>query len=171
MAVDGGIAPRIQLADHVLLADAARGCVASLAVLYDRYASLLLAVAQRILRDPTAAEDLVYDVFIEAWRDAGRYERERGTVRTWLLVRLRSRARDRLRAHEELLRASDRRLVLEALAQLDAQQRETLELTYFQGLSASEIADRSGAPIGTVKSRIASGLSRLRGIVRDGCPT
>jgi RNA polymerase sigma-70 factor, ECF subfamily len=183
------VAARTQLADHELLADAAQGSVSSLAALYDRYAPLLLAVARRILTDPAAAEDLVHDVFIEAWRHADSYVRERGTVRTWLLVRLRSRALDRLRAeqvrererepgmgtaqiseaaHDELLRAPDRRLVLEALAQLDAQQRETLELAYFQGLSAREIADRTCAPIGTVKSRIASGLSRLRRIVIDG---
>jgi RNA polymerase sigma-70 factor (ECF subfamily) len=179
---------RIHL-DHELLAEAANGSVESLAALYDRYAPLLLGVARRLLTDPAAAEDLVHDVFLEAWRNADSYAQQRGSVRTWLLVRLRSRALDRLRAdqvrtrkrepgmgaaqitetaHDELLREPDRKLVLEALTQLDAQQRETLELAYFEGLSAREIAERTQAPIGTVKSRIASGLARLRRIVVDG---
>ncbi|HLT40466.1 MAG TPA: sigma-70 family RNA polymerase sigma factor [Enhygromyxa sp.] len=172
--------------DHELLAEAANGSVESLAALYDRYAPLLLGVARRLLTDPAAAEDLVHDVFLEAWRNADSYAQQRGSVRTWLLVRLRSRALDRLRAdrvrsrkrepglgaaqlgetaHDELQRTPDRKLVLEALAQLDAAQRETLELAYFEGLSAREIAERTKAPIGTVKSRIASGLARLRRIV------
>ncbi|MFO7565419.1 MAG: sigma-70 family RNA polymerase sigma factor [Enhygromyxa sp.] len=181
--------PRIPPCDHELLAEAATGSVDSLAALYDRYAPLLLAVARRLLADPTAAEDLVHDVFLEAWRNADAYAQQRGSVRTWLLVRLRSRALDRLRAdrvrtrrrdpgmgvaqigeaaHDELLRVPDRKLVLEALAQLDAAQRETLELAYFEGLSAREIAERMQAPIGTVKSRTAAGLARLRKIVIEG---
>jgi RNA polymerase sigma-70 factor, ECF subfamily len=180
---------RISAFDHELLAEAANGSVDSLAALYDRYAPLLLGVARRLLGDPTAAEDLVHDVFLEAWRSADSYTQQRGSVRTWLLVRLRSRALDRLRAdrvrvrkrepgmgtaqfsepaHDELLRTPDRKLVIEALAQLDVQQRETLELAYFEGLSAREIAERTQAPIGTVKSRIAAGLARLRKIVGDG---
>jgi RNA polymerase sigma-70 factor (ECF subfamily) len=180
---------RVHPFDHELLAEAASGSVDSLAALYDRYAPLLLGVARRLLSDPAAAEDLVHDVFLEAWRNADSYAQQRGSVRTWLLVRLRSRALDRLRAeqvrsrkrepglgaaqvgetpHDELVREPDRKLVLEALAQLDAQQRETLELAYFEGLSAREIAERTKAPIGTVKSRLASGLSRLRRIVADG---
>jgi RNA polymerase sigma-70 factor (ECF subfamily) len=174
--------------DHELLAAASNGSVDSLAQLYDRYAPLLLGVARRLLPDPAAAEDLVHDVFLEAWRNADSYVAQRGSVRTWLLVRLRSRALDRLRAdqvrsrkrepgmgtalvaepaHDELLRSPDRRRVIEALAQLDVQQRETLELAYFEGLSAREIAERTQAPIGTVKSRIAGGLARLRRIVGE----
>lgn len=183
---------RVHPLDHELLAQAASGSVDSLAALYDRYAPLLLGVARRLLSDPAAAEDLVHDVFLEAWRNADSYAQQRGSVRTWLLVRLRSRALDRLRAeqvrsrkrepglgaaqvgetpHDELQREPDRKLVLEALAQLDAQQRETLELAYFEGLSAREIAERMQAPIGTVKSRLASGLARLRRIVADGMGT
>ena len=180
---------RIPPFDHELIAEAANGSVESLAALYDRYAPLLLGVARRLLGDRAAAEDLVHDVFLEAWRSADSYAQQRGSVRTWLLVRLRSRALDRLRAdrvrvrkrepgmgtaqlgeaaHDELLRTPDRKLVIEALAQLDAAQRETLELAYFEGLSAREIAERMQAPIGTVKSRIAGGLARLRKIVGDG---
>lgn len=180
---------RLLTVDQELLREAANGCIESLAALYDRYAPVLLAVARRILADPAAAEDLVHDVFLEAWRHADSYAQQRGSVRTWLLVRLRSRALDRLRAdqvrfrkrepgmgvalvgetaHDELQRAPDRRLVLEALASLDPLQRETLELAYFEGLSAREIAERTHTPIGTVKSRIAAGLARLRRIVIDG---
>jgi RNA polymerase sigma-70 factor (ECF subfamily) len=175
--------------DHELLSAAANGSVDSLAALYDRYAPLLLGVARRLLYDPAAAEDLVHDVFLEAWRSADSYASQRGSVRTWLLVRLRSRALDRLRAEQvrsrkrepglgaaqlgetaldELQAIPDRRLVLEALDQLDVQQREALELVYFEGLTAREIAERTQAPIGTVKSRIAAGLTRLRKIVGDG---
>ena len=178
----------VQTLDHELLAEAAGGRVESLAALYDRYAPLLLGVARRMLSDPAAAEDLVHDVFIEAWRNAEHYASSRGSVRTWLLVRLRSRALDRLRAeslrqrqrepgmgvanrsvapHDELQRAPDRRVVVEALAQLDAHQRQTLELAYFEGLSAREIAERTQAPIGTVKSRIAAGLGHLRRMVLE----
>ena len=174
--------------DQELLAEAAGGSVDALAALYDRYAPLMLGVARRMLRDPAAAEDLVHDVFIEAWRNADRYVGARGSVRTWLLVRLRSRAFDRLRseqlrqrkrepglgvavvgeaAHDSLQRAPDRQLVVEGLARLDARQRETLELAYFQGLSAREIAERTQAPVGTVKSRLAAGLSRLRQLVLE----
>ena len=174
--------------DHELLARAAEGQVAALAELYDRYAPLLLAVARRMSLEAAAAEDLVHDVFIEAWRNAGSYARSRGSVRTWLLVRLRSRALDRLRAdrvrtrrgepgmgtaqspahgHDELLRVPDRRLVVEALERLDDAQRQTLELAYFHGLTAREIAERTKAPIGTVKSRLAAGLARLRRLVLE----
>lgn len=174
--------------DHELLTAASRGQLEALAELYDRYAPLLLGVARRILKDSAAAEDLVHDVFLEAWGSAGSYAESRGTVRTWLLVRLRSRALDRLRAaavrkrkrqpglgaaepgelaHDELLRVPDRRIVLEALEQLDERQRETLVLAYFHGLTAREIAERMQAPIGTVKSRLAAGLARLRALVLE----
>lgn len=179
---------RVKLSDPELLAGAARGEVESLASLYDRYAPLLLAVARRMLSDPAAAEDLVHDVFIEAWRNADSYADTRGSVRTWLLVRLRSRALDRLRAdrvrqrknqpglgtaqpseegHDTVLRSPDRKRVVEALRQLDPSQRETLELAYFGGLSAREIAHRMDAPVGTVKSRIAAALTRLRRLLVD----
>ncbi|PRQ01310.1 ECF RNA polymerase sigma factor SigK [Enhygromyxa salina] len=171
---------RIQPLDHELLAEAASGGVDAYAALYDRYAPLMLGVARQMLRDPAAAEDLVHDVFIEAWRHADSYASQRGTVRTWLLVRLRSRAMDRLRAEQlrrrkrepgmgmgqaqadDPQRVPDQRLVIAALERLDPRQRESIELAYFEGLSAREIAERTHAPIGTVKSRIAAGLLHLR---------
>lgn len=135
------------------------------------------------------AEDLVHDVFLEAWRRADGYDPVRGTVRAWLLVRLRSRALDRHRAErrepasldgvgrldeqvadgEDPALAPDRAAVRRALQTLSREQRAILELSYFQGLSSSEIALHTGTPLGTVKSRMANALARLRaGLNPDG---
>jgi RNA polymerase sigma-70 factor (ECF subfamily) len=168
--------------DDVQLVDAmARGDREALAALYDRYSRLMLAVARRMLRDPQAAEDVVQDVVMEAWRRADSYSRTRGTVRTWLMMRLRSRALDRIRSApsrrevavenpravaavgaEDPQLAPDRASVRRALTVLPAEQREVLELAYFRGLSSSEIAVQVGTPIGTVKSRTRAGLEKLR---------
>jgi RNA polymerase sigma-70 factor (ECF subfamily) len=170
------------LDDVEILAEAARGEVQALATLYDRYASLLVTLARRMLGDPIAAEDLVQDVFMEVWRRADAYDPSRGSVRTWIVVRLRSRALDRLRSAparrevatdvvstqrpapepEDPQLAPDRRAVVHALAELPEDQRVVLELAYFQGLSMSEIAETVGVPIGTVKSRTAAALGKLR---------
>ena len=177
--------------DTALVAAVAAGDRAALARLYDRYAPTLLAVGQRILGGRREAEDLVHDVFLEAWRQAASYDPARGTVRSWLLVRLRSRALDRHRASsgaplpidsvprleeraaggEDPALAPDRVAVRRALAALPSEQRAVLELGYFEGLSSSEIALRTGAPIGTVKSRVATALARLRaGLNPEGAP-
>lgn len=156
----------------------------ALADLYDRHAPAMLGVAARILRDRRDAEDLVHDVFVEAWRKAASFSAERGSVRTWLLVRTRSRAIDRLRnlevarrhAKREELTASDggsggapdpsaspdQQRARAALAGLPESQRVVLELAYFEGLTCSEIATRCSAPIGTVKSRLSAGIRELR---------
>jgi len=175
--------------DAALVTAMAAGDRAGLARLYDRYAPTLLAVGMRMLGGRREAEDLVHDVFLEAWRRADGYDRARGTVRAWLLVRLRSRALDRHRAalnapvtldgtgrleeraaeSEDPTLAPDRAAVRRALATLSSEQRTVLELGYFEGLSASEIAVRTGAPIGTVKSRVATALAKLRaGLNPDG---
>jgi RNA polymerase sigma-70 factor (ECF subfamily) len=166
--------------DPALVAAMATGDAEALAALYDRYAGLLLALGLRILGERREAEDLLHDVFLEAWRQADRYDAGRGSVRAWLALRMRSRALDRARAagcrrqlreahappahdpapDEALL--GDRRAVHEAMAELPVEQRQALELAYFEGLSASEIAARVQAPAGTVKSRIAAALSKLR---------
>lgn len=148
----------------------------ALAELYDRHAPQLLAVARRILRDPSEAEDLLHDVFVEVWHGAGRYQPDRGSVRTWLLIRTRSRALDRLRlgvqrrastlerepAAGDASAAVDRVAVITAVRALPVAQRRTLELAYFGGLSAAEIAAEEGAPLGTIKSRLSGALGRLR---------
>ena len=160
------------------IADGDRDCLAGL---YDRYAAALLAIGRRVLGDRREAEDLLHDVFLEVWRQAGDYDAARGTVRGWLLMRMRSRALDRRKAAvfakradlppadsaseaagDDPLLGPDRAAVRRALAALPADQRQVLELGYFEGLSSSEIAERVRAPIGTVKSRVAAALAKLR---------
>ncbi len=167
--------------DAVLVAAMSRGDRAALAELYDRYSNLMYSVAYRMLRDPQTAEDVVQDVVMEAWRRAETYSSTRGTVRTWLMMRLRSRALDRIRSaparrevaveapravaaasadHPEL--GTDRAMVRRVLSTLPSDQREVLELAYFRGLSSTEIAVHVGTPVGTVKSRTRAGLEKLR---------
>jgi len=160
------------------------GDLRALETLYDRHASSMLALATRLLADRQEAEDLVHDVFVEAWKKADSFSAERGTVGAWLMVRVRSRAIDRLRrakvarrfAEQEALPASelsasrpadaaeavDRGRVNEALGDLGPDQRTIVELAYFGGLSCAEIAQRIDVPLGTVKSRLAAGLRELR---------
>jgi len=166
----------------------ARGENAALGVLYDRHCPALLATALRILGEMREAEDLVHDVLLEAWQKAADYDRARGSVRTWLLVRLRSRALDRwrragrtriqtmeARTLDELLPALaddpgqtlDHARVRRAVDELPEPQRRVLELAYFEGLSSTEVAEHLDIPIGTVKSRTAAGLAKLRAAMHD----
>jgi RNA polymerase sigma-70 factor (ECF subfamily) len=164
--------------DVELVTAMARGVRDALAGLYDRHSSALLGLAMRIVRDRREAEDLLHDVFLEAWRHAKDFDPKRGRVRTWLAIRMRSRALDHQKSArvsrnagdvgldvvpDERERANpDHSLVRKALASLDGNQRRVVELAYFEGLSCSEIAARIAIPIGTVKSRIAAGLAHLR---------
>lgn len=166
--------------DVALVRGIAEGDRQALARLYDRYASILLALGLRIVRDRREAEDLLHDVFLEVWRSAKDYDLTRGRVRTWLVIRMRSRALDvaksarvsrrsgdpdvleRMVADGDVGGSPDRQRVRAALAELTADQRQVLELGYFEGLSCSQIAERIGIPIGTVKSRLAAGLTRMR---------
>jgi len=169
--------------DADLMAAVARGDQSALAELYDRLSPVLFGVAMRLLRDRAEAEDLLHDLFMEALYKAHSYDRGKGTVRTWLMVRLRSRAIDRLRTHsrsrqvddpEPVLAAlvgsgtgdpalaPDRRAVRAALSRLPPEQQQVLELAYFSGLSASEIAKQLSLPAGTVKSRLGAGVRKLR---------
>jgi RNA polymerase sigma-70 factor (ECF subfamily) len=176
-----GASPAADDDDDVALVGAiAAGDRPALARLYDRYASILLALALRIIRDRREAEDLLHDVFLEVWRSAKDYDLTRGRVRTWLIIRMRSRALDvtksarvsrrsgdaevldRIVAETDVAGSPDRQRVRAALAALTAEQRQVLELAYFDGQSCSEIAERIGIPIGTVKSRLAAGLGKLR---------
>jgi RNA polymerase sigma-70 factor (ECF subfamily) len=169
--------------DAELVEEMARGKTDALAKLYDLHAPVMLALAQRILGSKNDAEDLVHDVFLEAWRRAADYDPERGTVRAWLVLRTRSRAIDSrksakvsrtvsvgdtgwlerlLGGADDVSGSADRDLVRRTLRELPEDQRIVLLLGYFKGLSSSEIAARLATPIGTVKSRVAKGLSRLR---------
>ena len=174
--------------DVSLVAALALGDRGALAELYDRHASAMLGVALRVLHSRSDAEDLVHDVFVEAWQRAGAYEAGRGSVRSWLLVRVRSRGIDRLRSLEAARRhgmlpaatepvasvaplwdGPDHARARAALEDLPEAQRTLVELAYFEGLTCSEMAARCGIPIGTVKSRLATAMSRLRkSVAADG---
>ena len=169
--------------DSDLVAGMSRGEVDALAALYDRYSAVVLAVVRRVLKGEGQAEDLVHDVFLESWRRAADYDPNRGSVRTWLVLRARSRALDYQKSAAVARRvtlperswsaladsfAADHTLapdcarLRQALAALPQEQRQVLFLGYFEGLSSSEIAQRVGTPVGTVKSRVASAMARLR---------
>jgi RNA polymerase sigma-70 factor (ECF subfamily) len=167
--------------DAALVASLAGGDRSALAQLYDRYSGLLLAVGVQRLGDRREAEEVLHDVFVEAWRAAGDYDEERGTVRAWLVTRMNSRSLDRRKSAAVSRRvpydgaraerigvaddpagAVDCQRVQAALAALPLEQRQVVELAYFAGLSSSEIAERAEMPVGTVKSRTAAALGRLR---------
>src|SRR2546426_6293662 len=168
--------------DAALVRAMAAGDRDALAKLYDRHSSILLGLAMRIVRERREAEDLLHDVFLEAWRHAKDFDPKRGRVRTWLAIRMRSRALDLQKSARVSRNAGDAGLeivpddteraspdhgrVRGALGELGADQRRVLELAYFEGLSCTEIAARIAIPVGTVKSRLAAGLSRLRQLVR-----
>ena len=176
-------------ADARLVARLAAGDMDAASELYDRHAGRVLGLARRILRDHGDAEDVVQEVFSQAWRTAGRFEPARGSVSGWLLVMARTRSLDRLRAKQsrpdtrpEVLpdtmpslgaSAFDQALsdeqaarMREALATLPAVQRDALELAYYEGLSQSEIAERLTVPLGTIKARMRTALGTLRQTLR-----
>ena len=154
----------------------------ALAALYDRYAGMLSAVLNRILRDRQAAEEILQDIFYQLWRTAPDFDAARGSLPGWLAVIARNRAISRLRRHrpeqgEELLEntiimpfnletavAQQELLgrVKRTLEELPKEQRATLELAYFEGLTHSEIAERTGDPLGTVKTRLRSAVETLK---------
>jgi RNA polymerase sigma-70 factor, ECF subfamily len=164
--------------DADLVRGAAAGNAACIGELYDRHAGRMKSLAQRIVRAPDEAEDVVQEVFVQAWRQAERFDARRGTVLAWLSIMVRSRSLDRFRrrATRRETSLSEAKAVKErpprddlsawaandALKGLPADQREPLELAYWQGLSQTEIAERLGLPLGTVKTRMRSGLTRLR---------
>ena len=178
----------IHLSDEALVALVARGEESALAELYDRFGQLAYGLALRILRDTTLAEDAVQDAFLTVWRSAGRFVPERAKASTWILTHVHRRAVDLVR-REERRRAApleqapepesgervddvawlrfERERVQSALRALPDAQREALELAYYGGFSQSELADRLGLPVGTIKSRMFAGLSRLRELLAE----
>jgi RNA polymerase sigma-70 factor (ECF subfamily) len=174
--------------DQALVRAIANGDTRALAALYDRHAPIMLGLARRIVGGKPEAEDIVHDVFVEAWRRAADYDENRGSVKAWLLLRTRSRAIDYRKSasvartvpagdgqwltlladpRADESEAPDRAHIRRALVQLNAEQREVLLLGYFEGLSSSEIAARLSIPIGTVKSRVAAALGALRAALSD----
>ena len=178
----------VDVEDESLVRRMAAGDDAALGALYDRWHAVVHGVVSRLLRQPDDVEDVVEETFWQAWRQASRFDRSRGAVQTWLSTIARSRALDRVRAlrrrREESLEGDDgqvvvqqaadgdpsldaeaserRRIVVAALAELPAEQREALELGYFGGLSQTEIAERTGQPLGTVKTRMRLAMQKLR---------
>jgi RNA polymerase sigma-70 factor, ECF subfamily len=176
-------------ADALLLRRMVAGDEQALGALYDRWSALVHSVILRIVGDPDDAEELVEETFWQAWRQAGRYDASRGGISGWLVVMARSRALDRVRLRGwQRAAASDgvdadeaaegwvevrgpldaaemdetRRIVRAALDRLPPEQRETVEMAYFRGMSQTEIAAATGQPLGTVKTRARLALQKLR---------
>jgi RNA polymerase sigma-70 factor (ECF subfamily) len=182
------VATVVDDADRAALERIARGELGALDDLYERYKTMAYSIAYRITNDATLAEDVVQEAFLGAWRNAARYIEGRGSVKTWLLSIVHHRAIDavrRRRATVDLPETDDApplalRLpdvwsevsanldadeVRAALASLTDVQREAIELAYFGGLTQVEIAERTGTPLGTVKSRMRLGLLAMRRVL------
>ena len=177
----------VHLSDEALIALAARGEEPALAALYDRYGRVAYGLALRVLRDSALAEDAVQDAFLTVWRSAHRYIPERSKPSTWIMTFVHRRAVDLVRREErrradQLTEADatvggsvdeeawlrlERERVQGALRQLPDQQREAIELAYYGGFTQSELAERLGQPLGTIKSRMFTGLARLRELLTE----
>ena len=166
--------------DADLLDKVGRGDEQAMATLFDRYSKIVYSVALRVLRDPSSAEDVLQEIFMQVWRNPGKFVPARGTLAGWLAVVARNRSIDRLRRRrpteqvEEMMLAAPGNLADEAernfmmekarivIRELPPEQRKTLEMAFFEGLTHSEIAQQTGDPLGTVKTRIRSALLTLR---------
>jgi len=175
------------LSDEALVALVARSDETALAELYDRIGGIAYGLAYRVLRDESLAEDAVQEAFLGLWRTAASFIPERAKASTWLLTLVHRRAVDLVRreqrrraepledAPESLTESAEddawlrleRERVQGALAQLPDQQREAIELAYYGGFTQSELAERLGQPLGTIKSRMFAGLARLRELLDD----
>jgi len=183
-----GIVGRAE-ADEPLLRRIAAGDSRALRSLYDRHASTALALACRILRARSEAEEIVQEAFIEVWRRAATFDGRRGSASSFVIAICRSRALDRLRSRgsaeravaasareepeppplpiESAVQRQDRERVQRALSALPAEQRIAIELSYFAGLTQREIAERLGEPLGTVKTRVRLALEKLSALLDD----
>lgn len=166
--------------DSVLLSLVQRGDEQAMASLFDRYSKIVYSVALRVLRDPASAEDVLQEIFMQIWRNPDGFIATRGSLGGWLAVVARNRSIDLLRRRkptdtvEDVILASscnlgneaERNIMIErarvVIDQLPMEQKKTLEMAFFDGLTHSEIAEMTGDPLGTVKTRIRSGLTTLR---------
>lgn len=177
-----------RLADEELMALVGETDVAAFEVLYDRHSGIAYSLAYRIVGDRAAAEDVIQEAFVSAWRNSSRFDQARGSVRSWLLGIVRNRAIDLVRSRtgsglkfaldgEDLLarRPAEERTDAEAIrhetqdevrgamGELPEEQMRVIGLAYFGGFSQSEIAEIVGVPLGTVKGRMRLGLEKIRG--------
>lgn len=166
--------------DAALLARVQNGNEQAMAVIYDRYSRIVYSVALRVLRDPASAEDVLQEIFLQVWRNPQSFVSARGSLGGWLAVVTRNRSIDALRRKRptdsvedvvlsssfNLAEDSERTLMIEKARRvihlLPAEQRKTLEMAFFDGLTHAEIAEMTGDPLGTVKTRIRSALTALR---------
>lgn len=173
-------------AEAVMVARIARGDASALSDLYDRFSGLLLALSRRILIDESEAEEILQEVFLQVWNQAGRYDPSRSSVSTWLVLITRSRSIDRLRSRQvkdrtlnnlkqenvdrhtspegpaSVLLDERRQRLHRELGLLPPEQRQILELAFFKGMTQSEIANSTGIPLGTVKTRTLLAMKKLR---------
>jgi RNA polymerase sigma-70 factor (ECF subfamily) len=168
------------LNDGALIAAVRSGNQEAMAQLYDRYSSVVYSVALRVLGETGAAEDVLQEIFMQLWRRPGAFDASRGNLAPWLAVITRNRAVDTLRKRRpqteitetivsvepDLASQTDRGRVTEkvrlVLKDMPAPQRQALEMAYFEGYSHSEISEKTGEPLGTIKTRIRTGLMLLR---------
>lgn len=191
----GRTASPVDDADRAVLALVTAGQLDALQELYDRYRTMAYSIALRITTDASLAEDVVQDAFLGVWRNASRYVEGRGSVKTWVLSIVHHRAVDAVRRRrpttelpdredapppaltlpdiwDDVAAGLDREQIASAMNELSDVQREAIELAYWGGLTQQEIAERTGAPLGTVKSRVRLGLLTLRRALGgdDGAP-
>jgi RNA polymerase sigma-70 factor, ECF subfamily len=172
--------PNSTATDISLISAVRSGDEGAMAALYDRYSGIVYSVALRVLGDTSAAEDILQEVFIQLWRSPAAFDSSRGNLGAWLAVIARNRAIDNMRKRRpetdiedvlvsiepdlagdaERTRAMDK--VRRALGAMSPAQRSALEMAYFEGLTHTEIASKTGEPLGTVKTRIRAGLLALR---------
>jgi RNA polymerase sigma factor (sigma-70 family) len=175
------------LSDEALLALCSHADESALGELYDRYGRVAYGLALRIVRDRALAEDAVQEAFLAVWRSAGTFLAEHGKPSTWILTLVHRRAVDLVRREErrrgepleevaqptgeatdeEAWLRAQRQVVQEALRKLPEEQREAIELAYYGGFTQTELAERLGQPLGTIKSRMFAGLRRLRELLAE----
>jgi RNA polymerase sigma-70 factor, ECF subfamily len=177
----------VQTSDVELLEAISKGDERALASLYDRYRAILFGLLMRILNNRAEAEDVLQEVFIQVWQRAANFDATRGKPFTWLVTLTRSRAIDRLRAlgsrertveqatreaedvifdaEQNAIESQRGEIVRAALSELSEEQQQVLTLAYFDGFSQSEIAEKLNSPLGTVKTRMRTGLMKLRDLL------
>ena len=172
--------------DAALMEKVMAGDESAFALLYDRYSPMLFGMLMRILQDSQAAEEVLQDIFLQLWRRPKQFDRSRGSLAAWLTVIGRNRAISKLRGRptQEVLEQTDGfyentlassqnieseasrtqllDTVKEAMARLPDEQRQAIEMAYFEGMTQSEIAARTGSPLGTVKTRVRTGMLSLK---------